>query len=215
VAYFKLFKPFITDFGEATLRSTWLPLFFGADLPDPGHPGKTRHDSILKEYFPAGGADGASLGSLLSDYQPAVGINNCLGLWTSDAFLPWMPAIYQSEFADPDAPVLGVGIAKGMDPGFALGAVHSSELNSYFPNLSNTSAIDGPDLKPASQALADRMVAYWGAFVATGSPAASGLPEWPRYAGGGTGVLLLVPGAVAPYDASTRHRCAFWRGLYP
>ncbi len=215
VAYFKLYAPFITDFSEATLRSAWLPAFYGADSPDPGHPGKTRHESILKEYFPAGGADGASLGSMLSDYQTVVGINDCLGLWTSDAFLPLFPAIFQSEFADPDAPVLGVGIAKGMDPGFALGAVHSSELNYYFPNLSNTSAIDAPDLKPASQGLADQMVGYWAAFMATGSPTAPGLPAWPRYAGGGTGVLVLQPGAVAPSDSYARHRCAFWRGLYP
>ena len=214
VAYFKLYMPFITDFSEATLRSTWLPIFFGPDTPDPSHPGQTRHESIMKEYFPTGVTDGAALGSMLSDYQPAMGINNCLGLWTSDAFLPVLPAIYQSEFADPDAPVLGVGIAKGMNPGFALGAVHSSELNYYFPKLSNTSAIDAPDLKPASQALADQMVGYWAAFAATGNPAAPGLPAWPRYAGGGTGVLRLQPGDVTPYDAHARHRCSFWQGLY-
>jgi para-nitrobenzyl esterase len=152
---------------------------------------------------------------MLSDHQEAVGINDCLYLWTSDAFLDWAPAIYQWEFADPDALVLGVGIAKGMDPGFALGAVHSSELNYLFPNLSNTAAIDAPDLPPASEAMADQLVAYWGSFAATGAPAPTGQPPWPRYERGGTKVMRFTPGNVAPYDAHTAHRCAFWKGLFP
>ena len=215
VAYARLFAPFLSDYGEAGLRKDWLPTYYGADAPDPTHPAQTRHDAILKEYRVAEGMDGAALGSMLSDHQEAVGINNCLYLRTSDAFLEWVPAIYQLEFADPDAPVLGVGIAKGMDPGFTLGAVHSSELNSFFPNLSNTAAIDAPDLPPASQAMADQMVAYWASFAATGAPAPAGLPAWPRYVKGGTKVMRFTPGDIAPYDASAGHRCSFWRGLYP
>jgi para-nitrobenzyl esterase len=159
--------------------------------------------------------DGASVGSMLSDHQVAVGITNCLYLRTSDALLDLVPAVYQFEFADPAAPVLGVGIAKGMDPGFALGAVHSSELNYLFPRYSNTSAIDGPPLAPASQELADRMVEAWAAFAATGVPRVAGLPAWPGYGGKGRDVMLLVPGGSAPYDAAARHRCAFWDRLYP
>jgi len=176
VAYSRLFPPFLSYYGEAGLRRDWLPTYCGADAPDPTHPGRTRYDAILREYRVAEGMDGASLGSMLSDHQEAVGIANCLYLRTSDAFLPWVPAIYQWEFADPGAPVLGVGIAKGMDPGFALGAVHSSELNSFFPNLSNTAAIDAPDLAPAFQAMADQLVAYWASFAATGAPSSAGQP---------------------------------------
>lgn len=126
-----------------------------------------------------------------------------------------MPSLHMLEFADPDAPVLGVGLAKGMDPGFTLGAVHSSELNYWFPNYSNTSAIDAPDLAPASQRLADQMVDFVAAFARTGTPVIPGGARWPAYTGDGTSVMLLVPGAVVPYDAGAYHRCAFWSSLYP
>ncbi len=215
VAYAKLFSPFVADYSKAKLRSFWLPAYYGADAPDPSTPGRTRHDAIVAEYVRGGAMDGPSLGSMLSDRQTAVGITNCLYLRTSDALLGLVPALYQFEFADPAAPVLGVGIAKGMDPGFPLGAVHSSELNYLFPRLSNTSAIDGPELEPASQALADRMVDAWAAFAGTGAPRAAGLPPWPRYAGGGRDVMLLLPAASAPYDAGERHRCAFWQRVLP
>jgi para-nitrobenzyl esterase len=215
VAYSKLFAPFLSDYSEAGLRRDWLPTYYGPEKADPSHPGRTTWESILEEYRVREGMDGAGLGSMLSDDQEAVGINNCLYLRTSDAFLDWTPAIYQWEFADPDALVLGVGIAKGMDPGFALGAVHSSELNSLFPNLSNTAAIDAPDLPPASQAMADQLVAYWGSFAATGAPAPTGHPPWPRYERGGTKVMRFTPGNVAPHDAHAAHRCAFWKGLFP
>lgn len=215
VAYAKLFAPFLSDYGEAGLRRDWLPTYYGPEKADPSHPGRTTWESILEEYRVREGMDGARLGSMLSDHQEAVGINDCLYLRTSDAFHPWAPAIHQWEFADPDALVLGVGIAKGMDPGFALGAVHSSELNYLFPNLSNTAAIDAPDLPPTSQAMADQLVAYWGSFVATGAPAPAGPPPWPRYELGGTKVMRFTPGDIAPYDAHAAHRCAFWKGLFP
>lgn len=215
VAYDKLFAPFVGDYSETKLRSFWLPAFYGKDVPNPARPGTGKHDAIIAEYAAANGMNGASVGSMLSDYQTAVGISNCLYQRTAAAFLPWMPSLHMLEFADPDAPVLGVGLAKGMDPGFTLGAVHSSELNYWFPNYSNTSAIDAPDLAPASQRLADQMVDFVAAFARTGTPVIPGGARWPAYTGDGTSVMLLVPGAVVPYDAGAYHRCAFWSSLYP
>lgn len=185
--------------------------------------GEERTPAIVQRYTPAGGfattqAVPETLGRMLSDYSPSIGINNCLYLHTSEQVrqsfarhgrkLP----VYQWEFADEAAPVLGVGIAKPY-PDFAMGSVHSTELNYLFPRLSNTSRIDAAELAPASQQLADQMVAQWAQFVRSGNPNAKGLPAWPRFSGGKT-VMLLAPGASAAYDAHEQHQCDFWRSQF-
>jgi para-nitrobenzyl esterase len=163
-----------------------------------------------------------TFGQVLSDYNPAVGINNCLYLQTSNVMLNYVSdkpsisaPIYQFEFDDPAAPVCKVGIAEPCPP-YNMGAVHSSELNYLFPNLSNTAAINAPDLAPASQGLANQMVAYWSQFAYTGNPNLASLPVWPLYAGQQTpSVMLLKPGALAPYNSDSAHQCtAFWAKDY-
>ena len=160
-----------------------------------------------------------TLGTAVSDYNPAAGINNCTYLQTSNAIKNnhggryVANPIYQFEFADPDAPVCGVGIAEPCPPFAMTGPVHSSELNYFFPNLSNTAAINAPNLKPKSQILADQMVAYWAQFAATGNPNKAGLADWPVYNGstGSNNVLRFMPGAIATFDADAEHQCSsFW-----
>jgi para-nitrobenzyl esterase len=166
-----------------------------------------------------------ALGIALSDYNPAIGLNNCLYLHTSDTILNGRSVnlpIYQFEFADAAAPVCGVGIAGTCPPFLKNGSpVHSSELNYLFPNLSNTKAINAPDLAPASQALANQMVAYWAKFANSGDPNGNALPTWLPYAGkttpfGGSSVQLLdTNNNVRPYNSDNQHQCtAFWRGQY-
>lgn len=172
-------------------------------------------EKVLRKYkLKKNDVPAEALGSLVSSYNPNVGINNCLFLHTATSFSQHLPAIYQFEFDDPAAPVLGVGIAAKPDPGFKLGSVHSSELNYLFPNLSNTSKIDAPDLAPASQELANKMVAYWAEFVKSGVPSAASSPAWPKFKGGKT-VMLLKPGKVGLYNAGKAHQCDFWKSLYP
>ncbi len=174
----------------------------------------STNDNVVAETF----------GQVLSDYNPKLGINNCLYLHTSDTILntPSRNAkpIYQFEFADAAAPACGVGIGDPCPP-FPMGPVHSSELNYLFPNLSNKSIINAPDLAPSSQALANQMVAYWAKFAYTGAPEVTGLPSWPAYTGktqpfGGASVMLLDPNNVGPYNSNNQHNCsAFWKYQYP
>ncbi|NDG84389.1 MAG: hypothetical protein EBX52_05035 [Proteobacteria bacterium] len=168
---------------------------------------------IAKEYkLKAGDVAAERIGTLMSDYIPTPGINNCMYHFSA-GLLSKVNPVYAFEFADRDAPVLGVGIAPP-DPGFKMGAVHSSELNYLFPNLDNTSKINAPDLAPASQKLADQMIGYWSSFIKTGVPSAPGAPKWPRYKGPKS-VLWLEPGKIKTYDAAKEHHCAFWKKLYP
>jgi len=208
------------------VKRYYLPAFYGAD--------EKTSQKILSRYFGSAqhpkNLNGASLGSMLSDFNPHVGINHCFYLRTANALngVAGMPPIYQFEFGDPKALVLGVGIAKGKDPGFPLGAVHSSILNYFFPNLSNTAAIDAPDLPASSQKLGKQMTSYVASFMKNGKPALAGQPVWPQYDGtkqspSSDKVMFFTPGNIHTYRAygaaqassKTGHQCAFWSEIYP
>ena len=203
---------------SSTIDSFWLPDFY----PGPSS-GISYASQISSQYYAGLHSSDSNIvaqtfGQVLSDYNPAVGINNCLYLQTSNVMLNYVTRnplvsapIYQFEFDDPAAPVCKVGIAEPCPP-YNMGAVHSSELNYLFPNLSNTAAINAANLDPASQGLANQMVSYWAQFARSGNPNVQGLPAWPLYAGKQTSsVMLLKPNAVAPYNSDQAHQCtAFW-----
>lgn len=198
----RLFTHYITD-AEKNLNLDSPPL-------------KERRQRILTRY-PLMDPNRApeTIGSVISHYNPKVGISNCLYLHTATRMREriGMP-IYEFEFADPNALVLGVGIAATPDPMMEFGAVHSSALNYLFPHLSNTSRIDAPDLLQESQPLADQMQQVVATFAAKGVPSAAGLPTWPLFRDG-TNVMRLMPGKSATYDAGSYHSCSFWRDLFP
>jgi len=155
----------------------------------------------------------AALGSITTDFRPDIGINHCLYVETARLMSPHVP-VHLLDFADREAPVLGVSIPATPDPGFELGAVHSSELNYFFPNYSNTTKLDGPELKPASQELSDQLVETWAQFIHSGMPVAKGLPLWPSYAESGL-AMRFEPGNNRLIDPAKEFQCEFWRKLYP
>ena len=214
----------VSNDGGASVNSAYMNMFYGNGVSCPG----SQCSAITKRYFPDPGTsakpgttpiNGATFGSMISDFTPNVGINHCLYLKTSNTLYGKTGnKQYQFEFADPHALVAGVGITVPPNEplGFDLGAVHSSVLNYFFPKLSNTAAINAPDLPATSQTLADQMVAYWSSFARTGVPAPTGLPVWPAYDGAAlsTKVMRFQPsdiGPITPFNADAEHQCTgFW-----
>ena len=170
-----------------------------------------KADKVLARYpLRAGEHPAETLGSLMTDFMPGLGITHCLEI-ESGRLLGRHTSVYQWEYADRTAPVRGVSIPISPDPGFNLGAVHSAELNALFPGFSNTSAMSGPDLSPASQALADDVVQVWALFI-RGNPAEK---ERPTASEKGT-VMRYEPGALRrPIDAWAEYQCDFWKAEYP
>ncbi len=169
-----------------------------------------KADQVLAAYpLKPGERAPETLGSLMSDFMPGLGITHCLMLESGRLLARFTP-VYQWEYADRSAPVRGVSIPILPDPGFVLGAVHSGELNALFPGFSNTAAMTAPDLGPDSQALADRIVTIWAAFMRE-SPSAQ---EWPTAEKPGA-VMRFAPDAIRPFDAWAQYKCDFWRSAYP
>jgi para-nitrobenzyl esterase len=153
------------------------------------------------------------LGTAWSDYNALTGIGNCNVLHTS-SLLRSLGPVYQWQFADRQAPVIGVAIPAEPPIDFEMGAVHSSELNYLFPGFDNRSTMAAAPLAPASQALADRLLQYVTSFVRDGVPTAAGGPTWPTYDDSAT-VLRMTPETDSLIDAAAHHRCDLWATLYP
>jgi para-nitrobenzyl esterase len=167
-----------------------------------------KADAVLKAY-PASdwSSPATALGTVWSDFRPDVGINNCIYLETAKLIRKRVP-VYEFVYSDPHPPPVTA------DPGFEMGAVHSSELPYQFPHFDNTRQVAGPDLSPAQQKVAEQMTAYWTSFARTGRPSASGSPVWAPFGADDT-VMNFAPGKVGPFDASAAHKCGFWKSLYP
>jgi para-nitrobenzyl esterase len=165
-------------------------------------------DAVLKQYpLRDYSSAPAALGTAMSDFHPTVGLNNCIYLEAAKLIRKRVP-VYELVFGDRDAPEVT------SNPGFEMGAVHSSELPYFFPHFDNTGKVAGPDLKPSSLALAKQMMAYWMSFARTGKPVAKDSPAWPSFKSNAD-VMRFDPGKVGMFDAAAEHKCAFWKTLYP
>lgn len=163
---------------------------------------------VLAKYPPgAFSSPAAALGTVMSDFTPGNGLNNCIYLQMAKLASKFVP-VYEYEFADRSAPPVTP------DPGFEMGAVHSAELPYQFPHFSNTTRLDGPDLSPASQLLAAQMMDSWTSFAVGGAPRAQGVVAWGKFHTS-SDVMRLDPGKVKLFDADAEHNCRFWHTLYP
>ncbi|MDB5657019.1 MAG: Carboxylesterase, type [Tardiphaga sp.] len=167
-----------------------------------------RTDRVARQYPLASfSSPAAALGSVMSDFTPSNGLNNCLYLKTGTLASKYV-SVYEYEFADRAAPDVTA------NPGFEMGAVHSAELPYQFPGFSNTSKLDGPKLTAPSQLIADQMMLYWTSFAARGMPKAARSKPWIPYQAG-RHVMRFEPGRLGPFDGVAAHNCAFWQKLYP
>ena len=167
-----------------------------------------RAEKVAKQYPLKSFSSAASaLGTVMSDFTPSNGLNNCLYLKTATLASKYV-TVFEYEFADRAAPDVTA------NPGFEMGAVHSAELPYQFPGFSNTSKLDGPKLAAPSQLLADQMMLYWTSFAAKGMPKAARAKPWIPYRDG-RHVMRFEPGKLGPFNGYAAHNCAFWQKLYP
>jgi para-nitrobenzyl esterase len=114
--------------------------------------------------------------------------------------------VYAYEFNDRDAPAP----ESLRQLPFPLGASHSLELRYLFD-------VGGvPPLNSGQRALSDQMIDYWSHFVATGTPSASGQPEWPEIGddrGAGKFLSLQPDGSHVVTTFEQEHQCAFWASV--
>lgn len=190
-----------------TIKNFWLKNFYG-----------DHAKAVEKKYGFDNPKTGAQrLGEALSDFNPLLGINNCLYYSTVDKVIAYPGALpaYLFEFADPNALVKGVGIMPPY-PDFSLGPVHSAIINYWFPNYSNNRKINAPDLPPKSEELANQMIQYLASFALTGDPNSTVKDKeaWPRYKGSQT-IYKFSPGQVRQFDGGAAHKCDWWKSLYP
>ncbi|HYD65707.1 carboxylesterase/lipase family protein [Azospirillum sp.] len=172
--------------------------------------GKDRVETILKEYpVPGDLASASYFGGVRSDFDPTVGLNNCVYVRTAQLAAKHV-TVHQYEFADPNAPDVVA------NPGMQMGAVHSAELPYQFPGFSNTMARDTPALTEVQRKVAAPMMAYWTSFARTGTPSGADLPAWPVFDPKKNNALRFGTGGALDFiDVNAAHKCDFWKKQYP
>lgn len=164
-------------------------------------------DAIMQAYpLSAFSSAASAVGTVWTDFREDIGIGHCISLESAKLLRKFVP-VYQFNFADRSAPPVTE------NPGFEMGAVHSSELIYLFPGFDNTHQRRGPALNPQQQQLADLMMQYFTHFAKTGQPSAKDT-SWPRFEQDDQ-VMNFVPQATGFINLSQQSQCALWKTLYP
>ncbi len=105
-------------------------------------------------------------------------------------------------------------------PGYVWGAGHAAELAYMWPSFNNGTPI-AATFDAAERRLAHDMVAYWGAFIRSGSPDAADGTPWPRLrpspADKGRLLSLRAGGhstSITDGTLSVQHQCDFWATVF-
>jgi para-nitrobenzyl esterase len=166
--------------------------------------------AILARYpwsaFPQPYTAAYAVAAIWTDSGFITGIGGCPEQNLAQQFARGQPHVYFYQFDDRHAPPLADG-----PPGYQWGAGHAMELAYMWPSFTNGFSLYA-ELTGAQLRLSRQMIAYWGAFVRNGTPAAAGQPFWPSYR---TGLLMsLRPGgrsrAITAAAFAAAHQCGFW-----
>jgi para-nitrobenzyl esterase len=147
-----------------------------------------------------------ALGAILTDSGVVEGIGSCTEQNLAWQFTTAGAPTYFYQFDDRSAPPL----SNSGPSGYQWGAGHA-ELAYMWPSFTNGSSLYA-ELTGAQLQLSRQMLAYWGAFVRAGSPAAAGQPHWPRY--DSQMLMSLRPGGQSRLISGAafggEHNCDFW-----
>jgi para-nitrobenzyl esterase len=167
--------------------------------------------AILARYpwraFPAPYTAAYAVAAIWTDSGFITGIGGCAEQNLAQQFARDQSRVYFYQFDDRHAPPL----AADDPPGYQWGAGHAMELAYMWPSFTNGFSLYA-ELTDAQLRLSRQMIAYWGAFVRTGSPAAARQPAWPSYRAGL--LMSLRPGgrsrAITAAAFAAEHQCGFW-----
>ncbi|HTV18856.1 MAG TPA: carboxylesterase family protein [Polyangiaceae bacterium] len=191
--------------------------FFALEYPlDPA-----RYPTALATYFPNLPGEAIAAEYPLADYpEPFLALSAALS--DSGAYLAGsLGGCVTSDLADLFSISTPTYVYDLDDPAFTWakgaipipvprGASHSSDIAFLF----ETSIVLSEPFTPPQTALAEQMVAAWGAFIRSGNPNFEGTTVWPRYDVPARSTLHLEPDAAGVItDFRDRRRCAFWQQL--
>jgi para-nitrobenzyl esterase len=155
-----------------------------------------RARAATAAYPLAGRAPGRVWADVVTDRAYA-----CTGLATYRGLGARAP-LFAYEFADPGAPAT----FDAPPADLADGVTHGAEVAYLFDLVPGQ-----PAFTPAQQGLADRMVAAWARFAATGDPGDG--TAWPSWRDDGTVRTLSsdpAAGRLSGTEFAAEHRCAVW-----
>ena len=167
------------------------------------YPADTSDPAAVAYQVAAIGTDNGTVGADRVEH----GIGGCGDLAITEALARTVP-VYAYEFS----PRTGPGWFP--TPGYDWGAGHAAELTYLYPRHDDGRTYNS--FNAAQHRLSDEMVRYWGAFIATGSPARAGQTVWPPVEPGGTFLTRAGGGRTGPLSTAAfrrEHHCALWDGL--